>query len=219
MRRTHFPSLFAIPLTVVCTVLVLGSRSAAAQQTHEHQTAGTADQSCACCGNSGTTAMNHADGGGCCSTMGNHAAATPPAQAGTVDHSTMNHEQPQAGAVDHSTMNHEAPAAEAAAKPMTMAGGCCAGMSAMNGGSKPSMPGNSAAKAAAGCCGNMAAATAEPAAPAAPPAADTAPKAPGVMSGCPTTADAPQVEVPPAKADPAATAAAGCCAGSMKHAE
>lgn len=156
--------------------------------------------------------MNHAEGGGgCCSAMGSHGATTADT-AGTVDHSKMNHDPAaQVGEVDHSKMNHEMPAAKDEAKPMAMAmAGCCAGMAGTQQGH--AMPNASnAEKPGAGCCGNMAASTKEPAAAAAPPAAEAAPKAPGVMSGCPTTADAPAAKAAPG----APTAAAGCCAGHM----
>lgn len=77
MRRFLVAS---IPLFVAGVVFVLASPVLAAQQNHDHQSATEASHSCACCGKSGTEAMNHA--------AMNHDTAQTPA---TPDMKAMDH--------------------------------------------------------------------------------------------------------------------------------
>ena len=58
-----------IPLFVAAAVFVLTAPAFGAQQEHNHAAAAGSEHACACCGNSGADAMNHAAGGGCCSKM------------------------------------------------------------------------------------------------------------------------------------------------------
>ena len=139
MRRLSYLS---VPVFVATAVLVLASATLGAQQPAE--TSASAPTS-ACCGKTGTDAVNHAAGGGCCGTMAAKAGA----------------------AADHAE-HQAAPAAKAEAKPMDHGAGCCAGM---NHGAAAKADGAAAAcccagmshgatakaddKAAGGCCANM----------------------------------------------------------------
>ncbi len=57
MRRTFFS---AVPLFIAAALLVLAPAILRAQQDHDSSSTVTAGQACACCGNSGSEAMNHA---------------------------------------------------------------------------------------------------------------------------------------------------------------
>jgi hypothetical protein len=116
-----------VPLFVAGTVLVLASPVLRAQQAHDHSSTAAAGQACACCGNSGSQAMNHAAGGGCCDHMAAGQAEAPP-----TGHSAMKHEPAQSPAKpDAKAMDHSA------------GGGCCGNMAMGQG-------------AGGGCGGNMA---------------------------------------------------------------
>lgn len=58
-----------IPLLVGAVVFVLSSSAFGAQQEHNHSAPAESEHACACCGNSGADAMNHAKEGGCCPNM------------------------------------------------------------------------------------------------------------------------------------------------------
>ena len=79
MRRTLVST---IPLFVAAAVFALASPVISAQQEHNHSAAAGGGHACACCGNSGTGAMDHAadqsttgadpkamSGSGCCGSM------------------------------------------------------------------------------------------------------------------------------------------------------
>jgi len=100
MRRLSYLS---VPVFVATAVLVLASATLGAQQPAEASASAPAS---ACCGKTGTDAVNHAAGSGCCSTMAAKAGAT----------------------TDHAE-HQAAPAAKAEATPMDHGAGCCAGMS------------------------------------------------------------------------------------------
>lgn len=119
MRRLSYLS---VPVFVATAVLVLASATLGAQQPAETSASAPAS---ACCGKTGTDAVNHAAGGGCCGTMAAKAGA----------------------AADHAE-HQAAPAAKAEAKPMDHGAGCCAGM---NHGAAAKADG----AAAAGCCAGM----------------------------------------------------------------
>ena len=109
MRRTLVST---IPLFVAAAVFALASPVISAQQEHNHSPAAAGDHACACCGNSGTGAMNHAAGNDCC---GEVASGQAPAAA-------------QGAAADPQAMDHGA-------------GGCCGSMAMGKGeGSAMTMP-------------------------------------------------------------------------------
>ena len=105
MRRLFFSTL---PVVVVGVVFMLASPVARAQQ-HDHPADAATAHDCACCGNSGSTAMNHADG-----TAMHHDAATG-CCAGMAASAT---------ATDHAAMNHD-PAAQDMPAMKHADGGCC----------------------------------------------------------------------------------------------
>lgn len=128
MRRIFFP---ALPLFIVGVAFMLASPVVRAQQEHDHSSTAAAAHACACCGKTGSEAMNHATGAGCCGNMAADQTAAP-----ATDHAAMKHEpaqstvKPDAKAMDHSA-----------------GGGCCGNM-AMN-------QGAAADQGAGGCCANM----------------------------------------------------------------
>ena len=61
--------IFTIPLLVVAAVFLLNAPAFGAPQQHDHAASTGSEHACACCGNSGADATNHAAGGGCCSNM------------------------------------------------------------------------------------------------------------------------------------------------------
>jgi hypothetical protein len=69
-----------IPLLVAAAAFVLTQPAFGAQQEHNHAAAAGSEHACACCGNSGDHAMNHAADGGCCSNMA--ADTAPKSEAG-----------------------------------------------------------------------------------------------------------------------------------------
>jgi len=85
MRRTLISG---IPLFVAAAVFALASPVMGAQQEHNHSATAEGAHACACCGNSGTDAMDHAAGGGCC---GSGSAAQSAAAAGQVTPATEPH--------------------------------------------------------------------------------------------------------------------------------
>lgn len=130
MRRLSF---FARPLLIAGVAFVVASPALLAQQ-HTHPTAEATGHNCACCENSGGSAMKH-DASGCC---GSQASAQPNAAA------------------DHAAMNHAAAKTESAAPGQAMdhgAAGCCGNMAAAKGQKADAAPNHDAG---AGCCAGMA---------------------------------------------------------------
>lgn len=183
MHRFFFSTL---PLFVAASALVLTGPGLRAQQEHEHSAGSAAGHSCACCGNSGAGAMNHAAGGGCC---GAGAAGTAATQAD--EHAAHQAGQPAAKAGAAMPMEHGA------------GGGCCANMTSQATAGAPAMQHGDA-----GCPMMKMDHTSAPTAK-----AESKPMDHGAGASC--CAGMSHDAAPAAKADakPMDHAAGGCCSG------